>query len=74
MQSPDTGHNSDKVISDFRISGQFLVKKIVVTPEPVIILAWNLDQQLNTARETKQPPKNLMMTNLKQSTSWIPDA
>ena len=37
-QSPDIGQNSDGGISDFRISGQSLIKKIVIIPEPVMIL------------------------------------
>ena len=45
----------------FPISG-FLVnslwKKIALIPEPVMILARNLDQQLNLARERKQRQKN----------------
>ena len=32
-------------------------KKIVVNPEPMMILTWNLDQSLNLTRETKQRQK-----------------
>ena len=38
------GQNSDGGISDFWISGQFVIKEIVVTPKPVMILTGNLDQ------------------------------
>ena len=44
LQSPDIGQNSVGAISDFRISGQSVVKKILITPEPVMILTWNLHQ------------------------------
>ena len=37
-KSPDIGQNIDGGISDFRISGQFLIKKIVTIPEPVMVL------------------------------------
>ena len=37
-QSSDFGQNSDGDISDFRIYGQSLIKKIVITPELVMIL------------------------------------
>ena len=38
-QSSDTGKKSDEGISDFWISGEALLKNIVLTPpEPVIIL------------------------------------
>ena len=47
-------------IGVFPIS-RFLVnplwKKTVITPEPVMILTWNLDQKLNLMRETKQRQK-----------------
>ena len=36
-QSPVIEQNSGKNIFDFRISGQSLIKKTVITPEPVII-------------------------------------
>ena len=41
-QSPDIEQNSDRGISDFRISGQSL--KNENCPEPVMILTRNLDQ------------------------------
>ena len=44
LQSADFGENSERVISNFRISGQSLTKEIVITPEPVTTLTWNLDQ------------------------------
>ena len=37
-QSPDIVQNSDVGISNFQISGQSFIKKIVTTPEPVMIL------------------------------------
>ena len=37
-QSPDILLKSGSSISDFQISGQFLMKKKVITPEPVMIL------------------------------------
>ena len=37
-KSPDIRQNSDRCISIFWISGQSLIKKIVITPEPVMIL------------------------------------
>ena len=37
-QSPDIGQKPDGGISDFWISGQSLLKEIVITPEPAIIL------------------------------------
>ena len=37
-QSLDIGQNSDEGISDFPVSGQFFIKKIVITLEPVMIL------------------------------------
>ena len=37
-QSPGIGQNSDKGIYDFRISGQSLLKIIVITPEKVMIM------------------------------------
>ena len=43
-QAPNIEQNSDGVISDFRILGQSLIKKIVITPEPVMILIRKLDQ------------------------------
>ena len=33
-------------------------KKIVITPEPVMILTWNLDQLLNLTRKTRKRQKN----------------
>ena len=52
-QSPDIGQNSDGQTGVFPISG-FLVsplqKEIVITSEPVMILAGNLDQKLNLTR------------------------
>ena len=77
----------------FTISG-FMVnplkKEIVITTEPVMILALNLEQQLKLTTETKQRRKTLTMTscraimtllpffqlkvNLEHSKSWIPDA
>ena len=50
----------------FPISGflvNHLYKKIVITPEPVMILTLNLDQKLKLTRETKQREKNLTMTS-----------
>ena len=41
-QSPDIGQNSDGGISEFLVNP--LQKKIVLIPEPVMILTWNLDQ------------------------------
>ena len=37
-QSPYIGQNPDMGISNFWISGQFIIKKTVVIPEPVMIL------------------------------------
>ena len=73
--SPDIGQNSDGGISDFWISGQSLIKKIVITQEPVMIL--NLEQQLNFTRETKRHVGEFVfrfMVNLEKSGSRIPDA
>ena len=36
-QSPDIGQNSYGGILDFPIFGQSLIKRIVITPEPVMI-------------------------------------
>ena len=53
----------------FLISG-FLVNplqtKIVITLQPVMLLTWNLDQQLNLTRNTKERRKNLTMTLCRQ--------
>ena len=62
-QSPVIEQNSGKNIFDFRISGQSLIKKTVITPEPVIILPWNMDQNLNVTRKTKQQQNFLIMTS-----------
>ena len=41
-QSPNIAQNSDRSICNFWISGQSLIKKIIITPEPVMILTQNL--------------------------------
>ena len=70
---------------DFRISGQSFINENCC--KPVMILTWNLDQQLKLTSETRQRQKKLtmtscqqtqlsnsqLMTNLEQSGSWIPD-
>ena len=60
-QSPDIGQNSDRGISDFRISGQSLLKKIVMPPEPVMTLTCHLDQYINSASKIKQRQKSSMV-------------
>ena len=42
----------------YRFPDLWSKRKIVITPKPVMILAWNLNQQLNLTRETRQPQKN----------------
>ena len=43
-QSLDIGQNSAGGISDFRISGQSLIKRIAITLEQVMILTSNLNE------------------------------
>ena len=38
-QPPDIGQNVDGSISDFQISAQSLIKKIIIIPEPGVILS-----------------------------------
>ena len=43
-QSPDIGQNSERGIPISRFLVNPLEKEIVITPEPVMILTWDLDQ------------------------------
>ena len=69
--SPDIGQNSDRGISDFQISGQFLIKRFI-TRKQVIKLEWILDQKLNMTWETKQRQKNLSMTSCRKIVTSLP--
>ena len=68
----------------FLISGFLLnplQRQIFIGLEPVMLLTWNLDQQLNLARKAQQPQKHLIMrtdndncdVNLPKLRSWIPE-
>ena len=43
-QSPEIAQSLGGGISNFWISGKSHIKESYLTPEPVIILTWNLDQ------------------------------
>ena len=82
------GQNSDDSYFNFQISGQILYEWELLTPEPVMILTWNLGYYPNMRWEIKMLSKNLgiemsaicdiivifqFMFDLEQSRSWIPD-
>ena len=52
------------LISGFLVNP--LQTKIVITPQPVMLLTWNLDQQLNLTRNTRERRKNSTMTLCRQ--------
>ena len=78
-------HNLDRGISRFLVNP--LKKKIVITPEPVMMLTWDSEKSLKLIRKTWQRHKNLttiscqqivmslsfflFMDNLEQFRSWV---
>ena len=57
----------------FRFPVNPLQIKIVTTPKPVMILTWDLDQQLKLTRKTRQRQTNFTMTSCQQivMSLWI---
>ena len=50
--SPDIAQNSDGVFLTSGFLVKFLISKNDLTAEPLMILTWNLGQQLNLTGET----------------------
>ena len=89
LQSPDIGQNADWGISDFQISGQFLIKENCHNSSTSDIMDMKLGPVTKLHKRNKITSKNLtmascleivtslsffqFMANLEQSGSWILD-